>query len=147
VRNLPQIVLTGLLGIASFSTTFAAERVTRSSLLTTTGLKTSFEKPSPQNLERVQPCLGRGYVAYSYPSFGSCQCESDCCFHPGRYYCGGKPYRKQWFRTWVRAHLGHGSMLDNTPCQCIYPTASKSFLRPPRVSARPEPRFLPPIVK
>ena len=96
--------------------------------------------------EWMRPCLGRGYVAYSYPAFGSCPCSSENCFHPGRYYCGGKPYRKQWFRKWLRAHVGRGSMLDDHACECRFPTAGRAYQRPvpttPRESAVP-PRPVP----
>jgi len=83
-----------------------------------------------QRHELVRPCLGRGYVAYSYPAFDSCPCAGNDCFHPGRYYCGGKPYRKQWFRKWLRAHVGRGSMLDDYACECRFPTVGRVYRRP-----------------
>lgn len=61
--------------------------------------------------------------AYQIPGFDACPCGNTGCFHPGRYYCGGKQYRRHWFRKWLRAHLGHGSMLDDVPCHCIAPAA------------------------
>ncbi len=90
--------------------------------------------PSRHRYETVQPRLGRGYVPYSYPAFDSCPCAQDGCFHPGRYYCGGKAYRKQWFRKWVKTHLGRGSMLDGYPCECISPTAGRPYLKAARLS-------------
>ena len=93
--------------------------------------------------EWTRPCLGRGYVAYSYPAFGSCPCSGENCFHPGRYYCGGKPYRKQWFRKWLPAHLGHGSMLDDYACQCRFPTAGRAYRRP--VPSAPTESAVPPL--
>ena len=86
-------------------------------------------KPARQEHRLIRPCLGRGYVPYSYPAIDSCPCARNCCFHPGRYYCGGKAYRKQWFRKWLRAHLGSGSMLDEYPCQCTFPTAGRPYLK------------------
>lgn len=85
--------------------------------------------PSAARYELIQPCLGRGYVSYSYPAADSCPCGGDGCFHPGRYYCGGKEYRRQWGGRWLRAHLGLGSMLEGYRCECIYPAAGRSYLR------------------
>lgn len=76
-----------------------------------------------------RPCLGTGYVAYAYPAFGSCPCDTDRCFSPARYYCGGTSYHRQWFGKWIRAHFGKGSMLDEYPCECIYPTIGRLHLR------------------
>lgn len=81
------------------------------------------------------PCIGRGYVPYSYPAVGSCPCGASCCFHPWRYYCGGKSYKRQWFRTWFGAHFGKGSMLDQYPCECLFPTVGRAY-----ISSQPVPR-------
>ena len=86
--------------------------------------------------EVTYSCLGRGYVPYSYPAFNSCPCAHDYCFHPGQYYCGGKQYRKQRYRKWLRAHLGRGSMLDDTECECRFPTTGRPYYR---VVARKKP--------
>ena len=77
----------------------------------------------------VLPCIGDGYVPYSYPAFGTCPCGDNSCYDPARYYCGGKPYQKQWFRKWVRAHLGVGSMLDDVPCECRFPVSVRPYYR------------------
>ena len=82
----------------------------------------------PRSPSTLVPCIGRGYRSYSYPAFGSCACGADCCFHPGRYYCGGKPYKRQWFKTWLRAHFGKGSMLDRDPCECRFPTTARTYV-------------------
>ncbi len=88
--------------------------------------------------EVIQPCLGRGYVPYSYPAIGSCHCANNICFHPAKYYCGGKEYHKRWFHKWVKVHLGHGSMLENYPCHCVYPTVGRSYLRSvPEIGSSP----------
>ena len=94
------------------------------------------QKEIPPPIQRLKkgeqvlwrPCLGAGYVPYAYPAFGSCPCDTDRCFLPAQYYCGGKPYRRQWFGKWVRAHLGNGSMLEDFPCECIYPTSGRLHL-------------------
>lgn len=97
---------------------------------------------SAKSAQRTEyaPCIGRGYVPYAYPAVDSCQCGSDCCFNAGRYYCGGKPYRRQWFKTWLRAHLGKGSMLDQYPCECQFPTVGRTY-----VSSRPAMRAKGPV--
>lgn len=74
-----------------------------------------------------QPPLVAGYIGYTYPALGTCPCRSDHCFHPWRYYCGGKNYRSAWRRKWLRAHFGHGSMLENYPCECICPTGAAPY--------------------
>ena len=89
---------------------------------------------SSSSYELVQPCLGRGYVPYSYPAIDSCHCARSGCFHPARYYFGAKEYRKQWFHKWVKVHLGRGSMLDTYPCHCVYPTSGRPYLRSVLVS-------------
>ena len=99
---------------------------------------------SQSTYEVVQPCLGRGYVPYSYPAIDSCHCARTGCFHPARYYCGGKQYRKQWFHKWVKAHLGRGSMLDSYPCHCVYPTAGRPYLRSVSVISASPRATLPP---
>lgn len=100
------------------------------------------EEALPQHVFR--PCLGNGYVPYTYPAIGTCPCAEDCCFPAAPYYaCGacGEAYRKRWFKKWLRAHFGHGSMLDGYPCHCIAPTAGR-----PYVAAQPtaEPHVTPP---
>lgn len=87
------------------------------------------ENPSQSSFEVFQPCLGRGYIPYSYPAFDSCPCAAGGCFHPAWYYCGGANYREQWFCRWLKVHLGHGSMLDGYPCDCIRPAAGRAYLR------------------
>ena len=77
---------------------------------------------------RFVPCIGQGYISYAYPAFDSCPCGAKCCYHPGRYYYGGKPYKRQWFKTWLRAHLGKGSMLDPYPCDCRFPIAGRIYI-------------------
>lgn len=76
--------------------------------------------PMP-DLDSRSACLGDGYIPYGYPAFETCPCGNDGCFHPWRYYAGGKCYRRNWFHTWLRAHLGLGSMLEDYPCPCIFP--------------------------
>lgn len=98
-------------------------------------------KAGTQTVQRTAyvPCVGRGYVPYSYPAIGSCPCGSDCCYHPWRYYCGGKSYERQWFRTWLRAHLGKGSMLDQYPCHCRFPAAGRNYISSQRVPPNEKP--------
>lgn len=79
--------------------------------------------------EPVWPCIGNGYVPYSYPAFGTCPCGDNCCYDPSRYYCGGKSYRKQWFRKWLRTQVGRGSMLSDVPCSCRFPGTVKPYYR------------------
>lgn len=72
-------------------------------------------------------CVAGGCITrsrgYTLPGFEVCPCGNSGCFHPARYYCGGKPYRKHWFRKWLCAHFGHGSMLENVPCHCVHPVS------------------------
>ncbi|MFQ5731383.1 MAG: hypothetical protein ACE5KM_05440 [Planctomycetaceae bacterium] len=89
------------------------------------------------------PCIGRGYRSYMYPTFGSCPCGSSSCYHPGRYYCGGKSYKRQWYRTWVRAHLGKGSMLDPYRCECRFPTVGRTYIV--TTPAPTPPKVMPPV--
>lgn len=97
--------------------------------------------PAPP-VQAFQPCFGRGYMPYAYPAFGSCPCGDDHCFHPGVYYHGGKPYRREWLCRWIRAHVGHGSMLEAYPCPCISPVAGKPYLiSPPAPPVQAEPPF------
>lgn len=91
-----------------------------------------YAKPSA-----FQPCFGSGYLAYPYPGFDTCPCGSDCCFHPGRYYHGGKPYRREWFGRWLRSHHGHGSMLDGYPHQCIFPRGGRPYIIAPAAPVAP----------
>lgn len=100
---------------------------------------------SPVEYESIQPLLGRGYISYSYPTIDSCRCASNGCFHPSRYYCGGKQYRKNWFRKWVKAHLGHGSMLDDYPCHCVIPTTGRSHRLNVRTSESSSDMVIPPV--
>lgn len=76
---------------------------------------------------QFQPVFGRGYIAYSYPAVDSCPCVAIGCYHPGRYFHGGKTYRRHWRKRWLRAHLGLGSMLDEIPCDCILPTFGRPY--------------------
>lgn len=77
----------------------------------------------------AQPCLGAGYVPYSYPGVDTCPCVRDGCFPPARYYCGGETYRNHWWSKWLRAHFAGGSMLDGYPCHCIFPTVGRPVLQ------------------
>jgi hypothetical protein len=95
-------------------------------------------EPAGQML--VPTCPGRGYVAYSYPAFGSCPCEEDRCFHPGRYYSCSDAYEKSFWRRWRRAHFHGGSMLDDVPCHCIDPSG-----RPVAVRYEPLPEAHKPV--
>ena len=79
--------------------------------------------------EVVSPRLGRGYVGYELPAVDSCPCSNDRCFHPCRYYFGGKPYVRSWCRRWLGAHFGHGSMLDAYPSQCLSPGLTRPYWR------------------
>ena len=81
-------------------------------------------------LHMSRPVLGNGYVAYRYPAFDTCPCDDAGCYHPGWYYCGGKSYRQAWWRRWVGAHLGGGSMLDGYPCHCVLPTVGRPYGMP-----------------
>lgn len=84
----------------------------------------------PAESPSFHPMLGRGYIPYTYPAIDSCPCATNGCFDPSRYYCGGKQYRKQWFRKWVKAHFGRGSMLDDYPCHCINPVYGRPYRLP-----------------
>lgn len=105
------------------------------------------ERPeASQDLEAVQPSildrssdrayevvclrLGRGYVGYELPTLDSCPCSNDRCFHPCRYYFGGKPYVRSWCRRWLGAHVGRGSMLDAYAGQCLSPGLTRPYWRP-----------------
>ena len=83
-------------------------------------------KEQPERMP-FQPCFGAGYLPYAYPGFDTCPCGNDGCFHPNKYFCGGKAYRRQWLRKWVRSHLGRGSMLEGYPCPCIFPTTGRTY--------------------
>ena len=72
------------------------------------------------------PVLGTGYLPYDYPGFDVCPCAGDSCFHPANY-CD-PCYREFWFRKWLRAHWGPGSMLEDVPCLCISPTTGRPLL-------------------
>lgn len=79
--------------------------------------------------EPVYRCLGNGYVPYSYPGIGTCPCgpPEAGCFHPWNYYHGGKSYKRSWLGKWLKAHLGHGSMLEGYPCHCTQPTVTRPY--------------------
>ena len=79
--------------------------------------------------EVVTPSLGRGYIGYELPAVNSCPCSNDRCFHSCQYYFGGKSYKKSWRRRWLSAHLGHGSMLEAYPCQCLSPGLTRPYWR------------------
>ena len=116
--------------IAAWSTAEAGAIRTTSKSNSSAIQQTSLSEPNelPQT-EGVWPCIGKGYVPYSYPAFGTCPCGENSCYDPARYYCGRKSYRMQWFRKWVRAHLGHGSMLDDVPCGCRFPGSVRPYYR------------------
>lgn len=78
-------------------------------------------------LHVARPAFGAGYLPYRYPGFDTCQCNEDGCYHPGWYYCGGSAYRQTWWRQWVRAHLGHRSMVEPYPCHCVLPTFGRPY--------------------
>ncbi|MGC1272237.1 MAG: hypothetical protein WBC44_00915 [Planctomycetaceae bacterium] len=84
-------------------------------------------------------CPGRGYLPYGYPSFDSCPCGADGCYHPRRYYaCGGDAdpdYKQAFWRRWLRAHFCGGSMLEGVPCHCIYPPGRAVLVTGPPVPA------------
>lgn len=86
--------------------------------------------------EVIRPCLGSGYVPYTYPPIDSCPCGSDCCFHPHKYYFGGKSYRVRWFHKWLRAKCPHSShsMLHDYPCKCIFPKYGRPYWRVPEAA-------------
>lgn len=109
-----------------------------------TGEKVAGTAAAPMRRTPFVPCLGRGYVPYSYPALDSCPCGSNACYQPWRYYCGGKTYKRQWFRTWLKAHFGKGSMLDTYPCEYRFPTVGRTWLSsqpvgPPAGSVPPAP--------
>ncbi len=80
--------------------------------------------------EAIRPCIGTGYRAYSYPAVGTYSFGDEHCFHPQRYYCGGKPYKKAWLHKWVGTQLGKRSMLDDYSCDCLHPTmVPRAYLR------------------
>lgn len=86
----------------------------------------------------IRPCIGAGYIAYSYPAVGSCPCGDDLCFNPHRYYCCGKEYKKAWFHKWAGSHLGKRSMLDDYCCPCLYPrVAPRPYLRTVKFVSEP----------
>ncbi len=88
--------------------------------------------------QMIRPCIGLGYLPYSYPAVGSCPCGDDLCFHPHRYYCCGKEYKKAWFHKWVGAHCGKRSMLDDYCCPCLYPRAvPRPYLRAVNLVSKP----------
>ena len=97
--------------------------------------------------EAIRPCIGAGYIPYSYPAIGSCPCGDDLCFNPHRYYCCGKQYKKAWFRKWSGSHLGKRSMLDDYWCPCIYPTTvPRPYLRTVKLTnEQPLPLEPPPL--
>jgi hypothetical protein len=100
------------------------------------------ERSGDRAYEVVTPSLGRGYVGYELPAVDSCPCSNDRCFSPCRYYFGGKPYLRSWRHRWLSAHLGHGSMLDAYPCQCLSPGLTRPYWRPvstPETGAGPTP--------
>lgn len=92
---------------------------------------TNGEEPSPQkgnletdvSYEAIRPCIGVGYQPYTYPAVGTCPCGDSPCFHPQRYYCGGKTYKKSWMKKWIGTQFGKRSMLDDYCCDCLVPTA------------------------
>ena len=127
--NLKQLFLTGIMSLTTFSISWASDGPSASDSQYESRKGRVTPNPLTHQYEPIQPCLGRGYISYSLPAIDSCPCANDCCFHPGRYFCGGKKYRKQWYRKWFRAHLGRGSMLDDYPCECVYPAVGRTYLR------------------
>ena len=93
--------------------------------------ETSTSKTTAASYEAVRPCIGSGYVPYTYPALGTCRCGNDGCFHPHRYYCcNSDAYKKGWLRKWVGTQLGKRSMLDDYRCECICPTSlPRPYLR------------------
>ena len=85
-----------------------------------------------------RPALGAGYVPYRYPAVDTCPCGDAGCYHPGWYYCGGKSYRRAWWRRWAGAHLGHGSLLDAYPCHCVLPTFGRAVRFNPAAGVSPD---------
>lgn len=83
--------------------------------------------PKPEVVsESYSPFFGVGYVPYAFPGFDVCPCAGEFCFPPSRY-CDDC-YWEEWFRKWLRAHLGRGSMLDDVPCPCIMPLTGRPYL-------------------
>ncbi len=96
--------------------------------------------------QAIRPCIGAGYLAYSYPAVGSCPCGDDLCFDPHRYYCCGKQYKKAWLHKWLGSHLGKRSMLDDYCCPCLYPRAvPRPYLRRVKLANEPLPLESPPL--
>lgn len=86
----------------------------------------------------VSICPGRGYLPYDYPTFNSCPCGTDGCFHPRPYYacCGeGDPdYKQAFWRRWLRAHFCGGSMLEGVPRHCVSPPSRAVPMSGPPIS-------------
>jgi len=96
--------------------------------------------------QAIRPCIGAGYLPYSYPAIGSCPCGDDLCFNPHRYYCCGKEYKKAWFHKWVGSHLGKRSMLDDYWCPCLYPrVVPRPYLRTVKLAGEQPPLEPPPL--
>ena len=108
-------------------------------MIVTAGTELSAQSPEPAaaagQTVPAPPCLGAGYIPYSYPAVDNCSCATDGCFPPARYYCGGEAYRDSWFRKWLRAQFCGGSMLDGYPCHCMFPSVGRVWIPP---VARPE---------
>ena len=88
-------------------------------------------EPEKKTYQVIRPCLGSGYVPYTYSAIDSCPCGSDGCFHPHKYYFGGKSYRMRWLHRWLRAKCPHSShsMLEDYPCECIFPKYGRPYWR------------------
>ena len=109
-------IVTVVVGVGFYRVAHADDGTTASDARERRGPERVSESSSAGRKEAVPgttfvPYIGRGYVPYSYPALATCPCGSNTCYNAGRYYCGGKPYKRQWFKTWLRAHLGKGSML------------------------------------
>ena len=133
------VLLAGLQAGAAGSSAGSAQEGTEASYSATDRIppvRTADQLPQ----QFVRPCLGAGYVPYAYPGFETCPCGGDSCFHPAWYYCGGEPYRKRWWRTWLGAHVGRGSMLERHPCDCVFPGLGRPVLQtvPPAGGGQPD---------
>ena len=137
MRNLKQLFFAAIVSLIPFSISWASDGSSSSDSPYESRKGRVTSNSLTHQYEPIQPYLGRGYISYSLPAIDSCRCANDCCFHPRRYYCGGKKYRKQWYRKWFRAHLGRGSMLDDYACECVYPTAGRTYLQTLTRKVRP----------
>lgn len=127
MRGFPKLLIVVVIGITAAGATARGDETPGTSGEATGNVLPPAPAGSPPRQVLPQPCFGAGYLPYAYPGFETCPCGHDGCFHPAPYYCGGKPYGRQWLRKWIRAHLGCGSMLDGYPCPCIFPTVGRTY--------------------